>query len=80
MERLTRSNPRRSRFSSSTRATARALLPFLASLHRLYTTSVDEVCLTRGSVYRVYYRSLPALSSRHPRFTSSTVPVVSSSY
>lgn len=78
MERLTRSNPRRSRFSSSARA--RALLPFLASLHRLYTTSVDEVCLTRGSVYRVYYRSLPALSSRHPRFTSSTVPVVSSSY
>lgn len=63
MERLTRSNPRHSRLFSR----ARALLPFLnalASLHRLYTTSVDEVCLTRGSVYRIYYR--PCRPPFHP--------------
>lgn len=55
MERLIRSNPRHSRLFSPARASTLSRRA-LASLRRLYTTSVDEVCLTRGSVYRIYYR------------------------
>lgn len=56
---------------------ARAPLPStrsLLSLHRLYTTSVDEVCLTRGSVYRTYYRFPLLVSSPPPPFTFSSAP------
>jgi len=76
MERLslTRSNPRRSRFTSP----ARALLPFLDALSLLsiafspYTTSVDEVCLTRGSIPVYYQFPLVLISppSIHPPLVS----------
>lgn len=60
MERLTRSSPRRHPLRARASTLSRRAL---ASLHRLYTTSVDEVCLTRGSLYRTYYRFPPPLAA-----------------